>query len=581
MIAIIPTFFILGPLAILAALVPFVFGGLGLLLKRWRVLLLTGSIDSTLYFAHSWFRGLIKDNWLGSLPAIWIVMSVIAAAAALWSWRRYRGAFKANDPMAAVPATRSEIVILALVSLVGLGAMAYCFVMRSLAMPPWRELSVVWFVAWIGAAAIFLSRRFKLRRAVAETAMLSALTLCCAGFAVALWPAHSDGKVRVVWMFEPAERGAIWSSPFCWLDDRIYVGAIHGGGTSTSGALYCIDRESGKQIWKFNDGGHMKEVFSSPQCGYGRVFVGEGLHEDNNCRFYCVDVETGKKIWDFKTKSHVESSPCMGDRKVYFGAGDDGLYCLDTDTGKLIWQFHEGHHIDANPVLAGGRIYVGTGVGAGAKEPEILCLDADSGNVIWRRALDLPAWGSPLVVDWIKSRADMWLPLGNGRYNRSAQPPERPAGACMYLDANSGKVIWRVDVPDSVFTQPGFHSDHTGLRVFFGCRDGNLYCVQGRTGTLNWKYDMRSAVVATPYASDEVVYVLGSEGRVCALDQVTGASRWTFDVSTYTRTKVQLFSSPTEIEPGEGSGQRRRLYFGAGLDNSVTQTGVVFCLEER
>src|SRR5262249_33564635 len=161
--------------------------------------------------------------------------------------------------------------------------------------------------------------------------------------------------------------------------------------------------------------------------------------------------DTGRKVWDFKTTSHVESSPCIGDEKVYFGAGDDGLYCLDANTGKKIWQFHEGHHIDASPVLVRGKIYVGTGITAKGKKREVLCLDGDSGGVIWRRELNLPAWGSPLVVDWIESRSEMWLPLGNGRYNKSAQPPEKPAGACMYLNAKTGKVIWRFDTPDAVF----------------------------------------------------------------------------------------------------------------------------------
>src|SRR5262249_10347967 len=132
---------------------------------------------------------------------IWTIMSGITAVAAFWSWRRYRRAFQANDPMTAAPATRSETMVLALVSVTGVGVAVYCFVTRSLLIPPWRELGVVWLVGWVGAASIWLSRLSKVRRPFTETAMLSALALCCAGFAFALWPSKVDGNVRVVWIF--------------------------------------------------------------------------------------------------------------------------------------------------------------------------------------------------------------------------------------------------------------------------------------------------------------------------------------------------------------------------------------------
>src|SRR5712692_11324806 len=51
--------------------------------------------------------------------------------------------------------------------------------------------------------------------------------------------AESD---KVVWTFEQVERGAIVSSPLV-AGDRLYVGAIRDAGLSTSGAVYCLNRE--------------------------------------------------------------------------------------------------------------------------------------------------------------------------------------------------------------------------------------------------------------------------------------------------------------------------------------------------
>src|SRR5437868_2812509 len=54
-VAIIPTFVLVGPLALLATLFPALFGGLALFLRRWLVLLAIASLESTLYVVHAWF----------------------------------------------------------------------------------------------------------------------------------------------------------------------------------------------------------------------------------------------------------------------------------------------------------------------------------------------------------------------------------------------------------------------------------------------------------------------------------------------------------------------------------------------
>jgi hypothetical protein len=56
---------------------------------------------------------------------------------------------------------------------------------------------------------------------------------------------------------------------------------------------------------------------------------------------------------------------------------------------------------------------------------------------------------------------------------------------------------------------------------------------------------------------------------------------WSFDVPEHSRKRPQLFSSPAVVvERGKG-GERRRIYFGAGLDNLVSSAAVLYCLEGR
>ncbi len=237
------------------------------------------------------------------------------------------------------------------------------------------------------------------------------------------------GEVRE--LFQPKPSSWIVSPPRV-VGDRVYVGAVHGE-QYQSGALYCLDRATGAVLHAFNDGGKMKNAFSAPFVVGDRLYVGEGFHQNSDCKMFCLNADTLEKIWEFPTRSHTESSPCVVDGKVYFGAGDDGLYCVRADDGAPVWDDNvrlKGLHVDANPVLVGGRIYCGSGVGDAYKETCAFCVDAATGKEIWRRPTDLPVWGEPAVAD-----GRIYVPVGNGNFMES---DDKPAGAVLCLDAGTG-----------------------------------------------------------------------------------------------------------------------------------------------
>src|SRR5262249_54238486 len=131
----------------------------------------------------------------------------------------------------------------------------------------------------------------------------------------------------VLWAFQPDEPGRLDSTPLV-TGDRVYVAVAHRAGFSAYGRIYCLDSSTGEKQWTFDDEENLKQVYCAPQLADGRLYVGEGYHQDDNCKVYCIDAATGKKLWDFKTKSHTESRPLVADGKVFFGAGEDGLHCL-------------------------------------------------------------------------------------------------------------------------------------------------------------------------------------------------------------------------------------------------------------
>jgi outer membrane protein assembly factor BamB len=352
--------------------------------------------------------------------------------------------------------------------------------------------------------------------------------------------------------------------------DRVYIAAVLPSTFRPGGAVYAVDRATGKLLWAFNDGGKMKDVFSSPCVAGGRLYVGEGFHQNSDCKLYCLDAATGKKLWDFQTASHTEASPCVAGGKVYFGAGDDGLFCLDAATGKERWHL-KGLHVDANPLVVGGRVYGGSGVGDKFQETALFCLDAETGKEVWRMPTDLPVWAMPVV-----DAGRVYAALGNGNFLESA---ERPAGAVLCLEAATGQRVWRTDVRDGVLGRVALGAGF----VCFGCRDGCVYGADRKGGAVRWKREMGGPVVASPALAEggrsAVLYAAGSKGQVARLDPATGQAAWTFDVKADTAQEPVLFSSPAV----EGAGKGRRIYFGCGLDvfsPGGSPRAVLYCLED-
>jgi outer membrane protein assembly factor BamB len=481
-------------------------------------------------------------------------MTAITLVGATWSWVRHRNS-DAEDRLAALEPRRSERLILSLISLAGLLVVGLCSWHGVLLEAPWKESFVIWAVAWVGAGYLVCFRARPRLPAPTEGIMLWTMVLACASLGATMAPRAGQAGVTVVWTFEPKERGTIVSSPLV-SDDRVYVAAAHGAGlTQVFGILYCLDRQTGALVWSFDNEGDMKQVsISSPCLADGRLYIGEGFHQDSDCKLYCLDAATGKKLWEKETKSHVESSPRVADGKVYFGAGDDGVFCLDATTGAERWHF-ENVHVDTKPAIVAGRVYAGSGYG---DSYEAFCLDAETGKRLWRTTMDLPVWGSPTVVG-----AEVFIGIGNGDFLKSA---DQPAGALLCLTADSGAIRWRYNVVDAVLVQPAVNENN----VCFAARDHHCYCLD-RHGQLLWKRDLGSPVVTAPALNGLALCVAASGGKVYGLRADNGEIDWTFDVAAHSQKKPQLFSSPVIVDG--------RVYFGAGLTNLIGDMAALYCLD--
>jgi outer membrane protein assembly factor BamB len=380
-------------------------------------------------------------------------------------------------------------------------------------------------------------------------------------------PSSPEGsQVHTAWTFRPEGDGFIASSPLV-TQDRVYIAVAFHSAFRPHGKLFCLNRK-GEVLWSFNDSGRMKQVFSSPCLADGLLYLGEGLHQDFDCKLYCVEAATGKKRWEFTTQSHTESSPCVAGGKVFFGAGDDGVYCLEARTGTRRWQFNPGFHVDASPVVVGQRLYVGSGFGDTQRTLALICLNTETGRAVWQVPVDLPSWASPVVCG-----EHVYFGLGNGNFLRS---DPRPAGAVVCLQTRNGRRVWRRDLPDGVLGKCVVNAES----IYAVSRNGFCYALDWQDGSLHWQSDLGSPIVASlalacPDSLTSNLIAIATEGCVSCLDCQTGKPVWTFDLREQ---NPRLFSSPA-VTIAPGNGRHRQIFFGAGLNDNTR--AVLYCVEEH
>lgn len=619
---VIPSFVLIGPLAIVAALFPGLFARLAVGIKRWRAFLVIASLNSSLallYFFTQHSSYFPSGKYFG-VKAFTIYLMLITAGGLVWAGWRYRR-FAATDPTVTQPPARVEIYTLA-----GLVAFAAASVAATALFATWetnlelpmREFTFIGIgltaatlyaayraaTAHVDVAGASPDRRLSLS---GETIGLGALFLC--GLATVLQGGPPAGTIaagtetgaaeaigpRLVGepkVFEVNKATQVMSG-IAVQGDRLYFGAQFTKLSSQEGFVVCMDRNTGEVKWKIGDDEGMLPVFCTPTLAGDKLYCGEGLHKDKGCRMFCFSTADGKAAWEkpFKTASHTEGSPAVVGNKLVFPAGDDGLIAVDAKTGNQLWQFpggkDKGIHVDASPAVSGNRIFIGSGLYSFVA----VCLDADSGAEKWRSDLKLRAFGAPLVLG---KHVIYGVGTGNMGDDVFEYPEEggakekEPAGAVVCLEADSGKEVWRYELPRSVHT--GLAGD--AFSVYACSRDGCVYALDRKTGKLRWKTGIGGAITSAPAVAASggvpvAVYAVSREGLAVCLNPHTGGVVWQKPLPGFKWDGQEangVLSGPAVATTYTQTGSRRAIYVGAMTvdpDNPARKTCAVFRFEDE
>jgi len=188
-------------------------------------------------------------------------------------------------------------------------------------------------------------------------------------------------------------------------------------------------------------------------------------------------------VWKFKTNGRIFSTPAVSGDLAYFGSTDHNLYAVRIADGTQAWKFRAGQGVNSSPAVDNGLVYFTS------LDGNFYALNAETGEVKWKFATG-----------------------GERRITANGIHGIQPATETM------------PDPFDVLLSSPTLAS---GM-VYFGSGDRNVYALDAKTGSLQWKFATGDVVHATPAVVDGVVYIGSWDRNLYALSASNGSLIWKF-----------------------------------------------------
>jgi len=303
-----------------------------------------------------------------------------------------------------------------------------------------------------------------------------------------------------------ALKGGIYSTPVT--DGKsLYIG-------DDVGVMYALNLKTGETRWSFDTG---MRIVGSPAVSNGVVVFGSANYNiygldsktgevlwtvptqqavmgaatiDNNVAYigggdgkmYAIDIHTGEVKWSFnELKNYVLTRPLVYNNKLYFGCWDTYFYALDLANGSLVWKWNNGKGnpklspASVWPVIANGKVFIT------APDRYFTCLNAETGEEVWRTnqykvretvgisedgktVYSKCMWDTIVAMDaTTEEPITKWATHAAFGYEHNpAMPLEKNGtlwvstknGLLLGMDAQTGKVLWRHKIGNSILNTP-------------------------------------------------------------------------------------------------------------------------------
>lgn len=286
-----------------------------------------------------------------------------------------------------------------------------------------------------------------------------------------------------------------------WVATSAIVGP-HVYAPALSGDLHCLDRESGKELWKYRsiESKDPKEFApgfkAAPLVSADRIYVG-----DEDGILHALERSTGKLLWKFETAAEIAGGVALYEDQILLASHDASLYCLDSH-GKKQWQFETNDRINCSPGLAGDFTFVS------GCDAELRVLDLKTGKETQNVPMESYLIASPAIV-----------------------------GDRLYVGAHGGTVSavnWKTG--EIEWTYRGrrampFHASAavTDQLVLVGSQDKNMHAIDRLTGEGRWTFATKARVDCSAAVVDDRVFFGSGDGNIYGLTTEDGKEVWKFN----------------------------------------------------
>lgn len=162
-----------------------------------------------------------------------------------------------------------------------------------------------------------------------------------------------------------------------------------------AGDLVAVDAESGKVLWKGEEG-RMRGHDASPvfwNSGSGTLIVANV----NGNETVCVQPRTGREVWRVQSHAHRSTPVIAGNRLITLGESrKGGLRCFEITESEATpaWTYQGVADPGSSPVVCNDQVFA-------QGENRLVCVDLKTGEPAWSMTLDLaqPRYTSLIAVD--------------------------------------------------------------------------------------------------------------------------------------------------------------------------------------
>ena len=267
--------------------------------------------------------------------------------------------------------------------------------------------------------------------------------------------------------------------------------------------------------------------FSDLKSDVSEKIFGRELAEAPDPLTEIKETATTKLLWQAKLgpSEDFDFSPAVEAGYAYAATASGEVAKFDVNSGKQIWRLNTGEKLSGGVGVGGSLVLVGTDKGV------VYAYDLD-GKLQWKSKLSSEILSAPKYFDGV-----VITRTGDSRIYG--------------INANDGSRKWVYDRTSPTLTlrsSSGVVVD--GGAVYAGFGGGKLIAIRADNGKLLWEASVAQPkgvteieriadITSLPTVDGPLVYAVAYQGRIAAIDRMTGRVIWNRDISSLSGISVE------------------------------------------